>query len=85
MTKLAVTGPGAGPLLDFVSTAHVDGEPGRITYTQWLSDTGAVEADLADVVGGEEFVVDILQDPLLARIIAWPASARTIAWRDELR
>jgi len=76
MTKLAVTGPGAGPLLDVVSTAHVDGEPGRITYTQWLSDTGAVEADLTVTkVGDEDFVV-ISSDNTRGEVIAWLQRAR---------
>jgi 4-methylaminobutanoate oxidase (formaldehyde-forming) len=32
--------------LNYLSTANVDGEKGRITYTQWLNHDGYVEADL---------------------------------------
>ena len=34
------------PLLEHLSANHVDGEPGVITYTQWLNEGGTLEADL---------------------------------------
>jgi glycine cleavage system aminomethyltransferase T/glycine/D-amino acid oxidase-like deaminating enzyme len=46
MAKFAVTGPEAGAMLDFLSAGDVNGEPGWITYTQWLNDDGRIEADL---------------------------------------
>jgi glycine cleavage system aminomethyltransferase T/glycine/D-amino acid oxidase-like deaminating enzyme len=46
MAKFAVTGPEAGAMLDFLSAGDVNGEPGEITYTQWLNDDGRIEADL---------------------------------------
>ncbi len=46
MAKYAVTGPEAGAMLDHLSAGAVDGEPGWITYTQWLNDDGRIEADL---------------------------------------
>ncbi|MFQ5523918.1 MAG: FAD-dependent oxidoreductase [Acidimicrobiia bacterium] len=46
MSKFTVTGPGAGDFLDRLSTARVDGEAGKITYTQWLNESGTIEADL---------------------------------------
>jgi glycine cleavage system aminomethyltransferase T/glycine/D-amino acid oxidase-like deaminating enzyme len=46
MAKFAVTGPEAGAMLDFLSVGDVNGEPGWITYTQWLNDDGRIEADL---------------------------------------
>jgi 4-methylaminobutanoate oxidase (formaldehyde-forming) len=46
MAKLSVTGPDAGAVLDHLSAGDVDGEPGWITYTQWLNDDGRIEADL---------------------------------------
>jgi glycine cleavage system aminomethyltransferase T/glycine/D-amino acid oxidase-like deaminating enzyme len=46
MAKFAVTGPDAGAMLDHLSVGDVDGEPGWITYTQWLNDDGRLEADL---------------------------------------
>ena len=46
MAKFRVQGPDAGAVLDRMSTNRVDGEPGVITYTQWLNDGGTLEADL---------------------------------------
>jgi glycine cleavage system aminomethyltransferase T/glycine/D-amino acid oxidase-like deaminating enzyme len=46
MAKFAVGGPEAGAMLDHLSAGDVDGEPGWITYTQWLNDSGLIEADL---------------------------------------
>ncbi|HEY1320623.1 MAG TPA: aminomethyltransferase family protein, partial [Streptosporangiaceae bacterium] len=41
-----VQGRDAGRLLEYLSAGHVNGEPGRITYTQWLNSGGTLEADL---------------------------------------
>jgi len=46
MSKLLVRGDDAGRVLDFISANHVNGDPGIITYTQWLNDCGTIEADL---------------------------------------
>jgi 4-methylaminobutanoate oxidase (formaldehyde-forming) len=46
MAKFTVTGAGAGELLDRLSAGAVNGDPGVITYTQWLNDDGRIEADL---------------------------------------
>ncbi len=46
MSKFRVEGRDAGAFLDRLSANHVDGEPGLITYTQWLNDGGTIEADL---------------------------------------
>jgi len=46
MAKFHVQGRDAGRVLEQVSANHVDGEPGRITYTQWLNPGGTLEADL---------------------------------------
>jgi 4-methylaminobutanoate oxidase (formaldehyde-forming) len=46
MSKFLVEGPDAGAVLDRVSAGAVDGEVGRITYTQWLNADGRIEADL---------------------------------------
>ena len=60
MAKVSVTGPDAHALLSRVSAGRL--EPGRITYTQWLSAAGRIEADLtvswlAPDEGGERFLV----------------------------
>jgi len=46
MAKFDVRGRDAGRLLDRISAGRVNGEPGRITYTQWLNHAGTLEADL---------------------------------------
>jgi len=46
MAKFDVRGRDAGRVLEQVSANHVNGEPGRITYTQWLNPAGTLEADL---------------------------------------
>lgn len=46
MSKFFVQGPGAGAFLNRLSTANVDQECGKITYTQWLNEDGYMAADL---------------------------------------
>jgi glycine cleavage system aminomethyltransferase T/glycine/D-amino acid oxidase-like deaminating enzyme len=46
MSKFLVQGRDAGALLQQLSANQVDGEPGVITYTQWLNEGGTLEADL---------------------------------------
>jgi glycine cleavage system aminomethyltransferase T/glycine/D-amino acid oxidase-like deaminating enzyme len=44
--KIAVEGAGAAVLLERVCDAHVDGEIGRVVYTQFLNDRGGIVADV---------------------------------------
>jgi 4-methylaminobutanoate oxidase (formaldehyde-forming) len=46
MAKFLVRGRDAGRVLDWLSANDVDGEVGRLTYTQWLNQQGTIEADL---------------------------------------
>ncbi len=46
MSKFRIDGPDAGALLETISANRVAGEPGHITYTQWLNEDGRIEADL---------------------------------------
>jgi glycine cleavage system aminomethyltransferase T len=46
MSKFLVQGRDAGCSLNHLSANEVDGEPGGITYTQWLNPWGTLEADL---------------------------------------
>jgi glycine cleavage system aminomethyltransferase T len=46
MAKFAVSGIDAGAVLDHLSAGDVNGDPGWITYTQWLNGDGRIEADL---------------------------------------
>ena len=44
--KYSVEGRDALAVLNHVSAANVDVEPGRVVYTQWLNERGGIEADL---------------------------------------
>jgi len=46
MSKFLVQGRDSGQELNQLSAADVDGDAGRITYTQWLNEDGKLEADL---------------------------------------
>jgi 4-methylaminobutanoate oxidase (formaldehyde-forming) len=46
MSKFLIEGRDAGARLNWISANNVDGEPGQITYTQWLDDAGKLQADL---------------------------------------
>jgi 4-methylaminobutanoate oxidase (formaldehyde-forming) len=46
MSKFMVQGPAAGELLERLSANRVDDAEGVITYTQWLNESGTIEADL---------------------------------------
>jgi glycine cleavage system aminomethyltransferase T/glycine/D-amino acid oxidase-like deaminating enzyme len=46
MSKFLVQGRDAGRELDRLSANRVNGDPGVITYTQWLNEGGTLEADL---------------------------------------
>ena len=54
MAKFDVRGRDAGRVLERISANQVDGEPGRITYTQWLNPAGTLEADLTVTKLGED-------------------------------
>ena len=58
MAKFAVQGRDAGRELDWLSAGAVNGESGVITYTQWLSEAGTIEADLTVTkLADDEFYV----------------------------
>ena len=58
MGKFLVQGSDAGAFLNYLSANEVDGEPGRITYTQWLNEDGRLEADLTVIkFSAEKFMV----------------------------
>ena len=44
--KIAVSGRDALTVLQELSVSDVDIEPGRVVYTQWLNETGGIEADV---------------------------------------
>ncbi|HEX4012108.1 MAG TPA: FAD-dependent oxidoreductase [Solirubrobacteraceae bacterium] len=56
--KLEVSGPGAGQLLERLCDNHVDGDVGRIAYTQMLNRRGGIECDFTVTrVGSETFQI----------------------------
>jgi len=58
MGKFLVQGRDAGALLNYISANDVDGEPEKITYTQWLNEDGRLEADLTVIkLDDEKFMV----------------------------
>ena len=71
MSKFRVTGPDAGRVLDHVSAGAVDGEPERITYTQWLDDDGRIEADLTVTKLGDDDFWVVASDTAHGHVLAW--------------
>ena len=71
MAKFAVTGPDAGALLERLSANAVDGEPGRITYTQWLNADGRIEADLTVTKRADDDFLVVASDTAHRHVLAW--------------
>jgi 4-methylaminobutanoate oxidase (formaldehyde-forming) len=71
MSKLLVQGADAGALLDRVSANAVNGEPGVITYTQWLNEGGTIEADLTVTKLDEDRFMVIASDNALGHVQSW--------------
>jgi len=58
LAKLLVQGPDACAVLNRISSAEVDVEPGTSVYTTWLNDRGGIEADLTvNRLGEDRFLV----------------------------
>jgi heterotetrameric sarcosine oxidase gamma subunit len=71
MSKFWVAGRDAGRVLNHISANDVDGETGRITYTQWLNDRGTLEADLTVTkLGDAEFLV-VVTDTMHRHAETW--------------
>ena len=71
MSKFLVQGRDAGRVLNHISANDVDGDAGRITYTQWLNDKGTLEADLTVTkLGDEEFMV-VVTDTMHRHAETW--------------
>jgi heterotetrameric sarcosine oxidase gamma subunit len=71
MSKFLVQGRDAGRILDWVSANSVDGDPGVITYTQWLNEGGTLEADLTVTkLADGEFMV-VASDNAQGHVHAW--------------
>ena len=56
--KFNVIGPDATTVLNQLSCADIDVEPGRGVYTQWLNERGGIEADLTvNRIGPERYAI----------------------------
>ncbi|KRE42016.1 GcvT family protein [Knoellia sp. Soil729] len=71
MATFEVTGVDAGAVLERVSTGHVDGDAGRITYTQWLGPDGGIEADLTVTKRGPNDFLVVASDTAHGHTLAW--------------
>ena len=82
--KYSVEGRDALAVLNRVSAANVDVEPGKIVYTQWLNERGGIEADLTVTrLADDRFLVVTGAAPQ-TRDMAWlkrhtPADAHCVA------
>jgi glycine cleavage system aminomethyltransferase T/glycine/D-amino acid oxidase-like deaminating enzyme len=71
MAKFMVQGRDAGRALEWLSGNRVDGEVGRITYTQWLNDAGKLEADVTiNKLDDERFLV-VASDTAHRHVETW--------------
>ena len=84
MSKFLVQGRDAGRLLDSLSVARVDGEPGTITYTPWINEGGTLEADLTVTKLDDERFWVVATDTAHRHVETWmhrhttPAMAATV-------
>ncbi|WP_395660760.1 FAD-dependent oxidoreductase [Aestuariivirga sp.] len=82
--KYSVEGRDAAKVLNRVSAANVDVEPGRVVYTQWLNERGGIEADLTVTRLGEDRFLVVTGAAPQTRDMAWlkrhtPADAHCVA------
>lgn len=71
MSKFLVQGRDAGRILDRLSTAVVDGPSETITYTQWLNQTGRLEADLTVTKIEEDHFLVVATDTAHRHVETW--------------
>jgi glycine cleavage system aminomethyltransferase T/glycine/D-amino acid oxidase-like deaminating enzyme len=71
MCKFLVQGRDAGRCLNQISANNVDGQTGMITYTQWLNETGKLEADLTVTKLTDEKYFVVVTDTQLRHAETW--------------
>ncbi len=71
MGKFLVQGRDAGAFLDYLSANRVNGEPGMITYTQWLNGNGRLEADLTVMKLDEQTFMVVTSDTAHRHTETW--------------
>jgi glycine cleavage system aminomethyltransferase T/glycine/D-amino acid oxidase-like deaminating enzyme len=62
MGKFMVQGRDAGSFLNYISANEVNGDSGKITYTQWLNEDGLLEADLTVIKLDDETFMVVTSD-----------------------
>jgi 4-methylaminobutanoate oxidase (formaldehyde-forming) len=71
MGRFLVQGRDAGRCLNRICTNDVDGEAGRITYTQWLNEHGLLEGDVTVTKLADERFLVVVTDTMLRHSEAW--------------
>jgi glycine cleavage system aminomethyltransferase T/glycine/D-amino acid oxidase-like deaminating enzyme len=71
MGKFLVQGRDAGSCLNRISANQVDGAAGVITYTQWLNESGTLEADLTVTKLDEERFLVVVTDTMVRHAETW--------------
>ena len=71
MAKFEVQGRDAGQVLEQISANRVNGEPGKITYTQWLNPAGGLEADLTVTKLDEDRFWVVASDTAHRHVLTW--------------
>lgn len=71
MAKFLVTGPDSGAFLGWLSANSVDGDPGVLTYTQWLNADGRIEADVTVTKLEEETFWVVASDTAERHVETW--------------
>jgi 4-methylaminobutanoate oxidase (formaldehyde-forming) len=71
MGKFLVQGHDAGSCLNRISGNQVDGAAGVITYTQWLNETGTLEADLTVTKLSPDKYMVVVTDTMVRHAETW--------------
>jgi heterotetrameric sarcosine oxidase gamma subunit len=71
MGKFLVQGRDAGSCLNRISGNQVDGAAGVITYTQWLNETGTLEADLTVTKLSPDKYMVVVTDTMVRHAETW--------------
>jgi len=70
MSKFLVQGPDAGAVLNRLSVSEVDGDAGRVVYTQWCDVDGGILADLTVTKLADERFLVVSSDVIHRRVEA---------------
>jgi 4-methylaminobutanoate oxidase (formaldehyde-forming) len=71
MSKFLVQGRDAGKVLNYISANNVDGKANQITYTQWLNESGKLEADLTVTKLNNEKYLVVVTDTMHRHAETW--------------